>query len=481
MDNTQLKNLINSKIVENNNGEITASDLNIILNEILDSAEGSSGVSDYNDLDNNPLENTEEGGIVLHGYTDDYGTYSNTANAQNAVALGANNTVSGDNSFSTGVNNSITGQFNSAFGDQNTIIGGGGNFVSGSGNTLGSGNQSTIFGASNIFNNSGTNLFVAGYNNTVDPDFTNPCSDSVILGTRNILGANSVYILGYSNNAKGSESSILGANLETNNYHEVALGQYNKSNSQTTKFSIGCGSGASDRLNAIEIDAEGKVYIKGIGGYDGTNITNTSIKSVSDILENVISVTTGTNAIVGGNGATATAPNAIAFGTNAKATSSEGIAIGTNTQASYECAAIGYNNKALSSNNYVFGQDNDCTSGINVFMFGKNLEASVGNMQGGTVVLGKYNKASNGWGKYISFQFGNGSSSKRKNAITIDVDDNIYITGIGNYKGEEDYTYSGANKVESLQTVINNIPKIQIVDAMPSNPTEGILYLVKEA
>ena len=55
------------------------------------------------------------------------------------------------------------------------------------------------------------------------------------------------------------------------NYGEHAEGKWNKSTPGVTMFSIGCGTGAATRKHAVEVDKNGKVFILGVGGYDGTN------------------------------------------------------------------------------------------------------------------------------------------------------------------------------------------------------------------
>lgn len=55
------------------------------------------------------------------------------------------------------------------------------------------------------------------------------------------------------------------------NYGEHAEGKWNKSTPGVTMFSIGCGTSAANRKNAVEVDKNGKVFILGVGGYDGTN------------------------------------------------------------------------------------------------------------------------------------------------------------------------------------------------------------------
>lgn len=62
-----------------------------------------------------------------------------------------------------------------------------------------------------------------------------------------------------------------GLETMTLNEGEHAEGKWNKSTPGVTMFSIGCGTGAANRKNAVEVDKDGKVFILGVGGYDGTN------------------------------------------------------------------------------------------------------------------------------------------------------------------------------------------------------------------
>lgn len=75
--------------------------------------------------------------------------------------------------------------------------------------------------------------------------------------------------------ATGNYSHAEGNYTEAKNEGEHASGMYNKSNNQDanaqTIFSIGIGTSDTDRKNAIEVLRDGRVFIKGIGGYDGTN------------------------------------------------------------------------------------------------------------------------------------------------------------------------------------------------------------------
>lgn len=69
---------------------------------------------------------------------------------------------------------------------------------------------------------------------------------------------------------EGVYSHAEGIHTEATNTAEHAAGKYNKSN-QGTIHSVGVGTSVDDRKNAWEIDESGNVYIKDIGGYDGTN------------------------------------------------------------------------------------------------------------------------------------------------------------------------------------------------------------------
>ena len=59
-------------------------------------------------------------------------------------------------------------------------------------------------------------------------------------------------------------SAVLkGGNNQVTNANEVALGKYNISNSDT-QFSIGIGASDTDRKNAVEVKANGDIYIEGV-------------------------------------------------------------------------------------------------------------------------------------------------------------------------------------------------------------------------
>lgn len=91
--------------------------------------------------------------------------------------------------------------------------------------------------------------------------------------------------------AKGPYSHAEGVNTITSNSGEHAEGVYNKTNSNTL-HSVGCGN-TSVRKNAHEITTDGKHYVLGVGGYDGTNPQSskdivTILNSKTDIADTTV-------------------------------------------------------------------------------------------------------------------------------------------------------------------------------------------------
>ena len=87
------------------------------------------------------------------------------------------------------------------------------------------------------------------------------------------------YASGYASHAEGQKTIA-------SNKTEHAEGKYNISIPNKTIHTIGIGGGTSntDRKNAHEIHLDGKHYIYGIGGYDGTNSQIEGIKTVQEVV-----------------------------------------------------------------------------------------------------------------------------------------------------------------------------------------------------
>ena len=94
--------------------------------------------------------------------------------------------------------------------------------------------------------------------------------DSAALGLQNSADGDFSVSGGFESEANGSFSQAFGYKTKTTNDYEVAFGKLNKT-SDDTAFSIGNGDSNNNRSNIFEITKDGKQYIVGIGGYDGTN------------------------------------------------------------------------------------------------------------------------------------------------------------------------------------------------------------------
>lgn len=87
---------------------------------------------------------------------------------------------------------------------------------------------------------------------------------------------------------EAEHSAVLkgGGNKATND-SEFAVGQFNKSESDT-RFSIGIGTSDTKRKNAVEAKQNGDVYIIGIGGFTGEN--RDSSQSVQEVINELVDI-----------------------------------------------------------------------------------------------------------------------------------------------------------------------------------------------
>lgn len=92
------------------------------------------------------------------------------------------------------------------------------------------------------------------------------------------LGEHSAQLKNSGSVASGDYSVAEGWQTRTSNECEHAEGQWNKSNTGDTNVkktihSVGIGSDDNTRKNAVEVMQNGDVYIKDVGGYQGTSIS----------------------------------------------------------------------------------------------------------------------------------------------------------------------------------------------------------------
>ena len=135
----------------------------------------------------------------------------------------------------------------------------------------------TIINIETVENN--TKLYL---NSPIEYDLTTTDTIYIESGVASGQGSHSE---GLGTNAVGDYSHTSGVFTNTTNEGEFACGTRNKSTEDVTMFSVGIGE--TDHVNAFEVTKEGDLFIKGAGGYNGTNITGTGVKSVQEVLSNV--------------------------------------------------------------------------------------------------------------------------------------------------------------------------------------------------
>jgi len=122
-------------------------------------------------------------------------------------------------------------------------------------------------------------------------------------------GSNSIFV-GTALRGKPSSTNKYPNNIQcfglgnkVSNSCEFASGAYNITNNKTvgnyqynTVFSIGAGSLSNGNLNALELIAKknttdntsiNALYVNGVGGYDGTNVSDDSTKSLQQVISDI--------------------------------------------------------------------------------------------------------------------------------------------------------------------------------------------------
>ena len=242
-------------------------------------------------------------GSIAHGYTDG-GSGNIKATGKGSHAEGTSTTAIGDYSHAEGDSTVAYGTGSKSEGTRTSSITISG--VSGSGTSYTSSNANKLYKGALL--NSGLTyarvVSISGNSFTVNNTLGSMSSDYVLMirGCASGVyshseGSGSAY--GDFSHAEGSETiaSEIGSHAEgvgtiAQNLAEHAEGRYNKSNKVSTAWddtgntlhSIGIGTGPSARVNAVEVMQNGDVYIKGIGGYNGTNPGASGVKSVQTVI-----------------------------------------------------------------------------------------------------------------------------------------------------------------------------------------------------
>lgn len=108
-------------------------------------------------------------------------------------------------------------------------------------------------------------------------------------GVGNISSSYAAHSEGVSTKSTGQGSHAEGAGTFAQNNAEHAQGRYNSTHKQDGNFgspgntlsSIGFGTSDDARKNAVETMQDGKTFIYGLGGYDGTNPTGDGVKDIA--------------------------------------------------------------------------------------------------------------------------------------------------------------------------------------------------------
>ena len=204
---------------------------------------------------------------------------SSHSEGNSTTAKGSNSHAEGGGTTAGGVNSHAEGTFTSANGFSSHAEGG---------STTAEGDYSHSEGKS-------TSKADIGENDTITSITARWKSNkfSLAYGSASHVEGNNNLALGDNSHAEGKETTAAGEYSHTEgegtittigNYAEHAQGKYNVSNTDTI-HSIGIGSSTNDRKNAYEILNTGEHYIYNLGGYDGTNPTNS--KDLATILSTV--------------------------------------------------------------------------------------------------------------------------------------------------------------------------------------------------
>ena len=153
----------------------------------------------------------------------------NVASGTRSVALGSGNSVSGYDGFAAGEDNVVTGNEAAAIGDGNTASG----------------------------------------------------NNSLATGHHTVASGSSSHSEGNTTEATGNYSHAEGQGTIAEGTASHAEGKWNQGNADSI-HEVGIGTNNVNRKNAEEIKTDGKKYVIGIGGYDGTNAGEEGVKSVQE-------------------------------------------------------------------------------------------------------------------------------------------------------------------------------------------------------
>lgn len=176
----------------------------------------------------------------------------------NGAAIGSGNSVHGFGSAAFGYGNTLAGSSSGAFGHDNELIYTQGSFATGGGNSLEVVNFSLVVGTLNL-------TFM-----TFDPDEELLFMDSsLVAGLYNSTNARASLIVGQNNVSERSDyfsvsHSVIGSGLISKWSNSLVVGSYNDASIPSgagLRFAVGNGANANNRSNALEVYADGKIFM----------------------------------------------------------------------------------------------------------------------------------------------------------------------------------------------------------------------------
>lgn len=286
--------------------------------------------------------------------------------------------------------------------------------------------------------------------------------------------------------AKGRASHAEGMNTQALNDCEHAEGKFNVSHSNTIS-SIGVGSASNDRKNAFEVTNNGDIYVKGLGSYDGTSISNVST------LQNVI---TGINTRVATleNSSSSSSSSYITYsegegyslGDTATASGENSFAEGDSTTASgvtshaegYSTTAFGQGSHAeggfsTASGDYSHAEgDSNTASGLGSHAEGGGTTASAecAHAEGnGTTASGEYSHAEGSYTQALGFASHAEGCGQHMNTLVLSTSSEYY------YDQDDDVLYVFIDSSSSNNSYLN-LP-VGTVAAVATENTKDLEYV----
>lgn len=284
-------------------------------------------------------------------------------------------------------------------------------------------------------------------------------------GSKSIAAGAGSHAEGVSTSAAGYSSHAEGQFTRTKNRAEHAEGYYNLSVQGKTVHSVGIGNGDSEdpaqgkhRKNAEEIHTDGRKFIIGIGGYDGTNSTDENTKSVQEVMDDLdvnLKKGTGESSVRQTTAKGAGGVGSVALGENTEASGpysfSEGR--GTTAQGAYSHAE-GTETTAGGTRSHAEGMSSKATGdGSHAEGYATIAEGAYSHTEGSCTktlngtehAQGKYNLPKRG--KTIhTIGIGSGDND-RKNAEEVHTDGRKFLLGVGGYDGTNSETAKAVQEV----------------------------------